>query len=538
MKTVKIVLSLAFFLVVKVILSQTPVGQLFDINGEPFNGYFDPFTYHPDNKIKKVHNSDSYEIGHYYDRDGNKISGQIQFSPTSILFKNADTVSGEKLKSDEIECFVIGVDSFFVTSNFYFKNRLKTNPEFVQYIAEINGNIFAKYYYTSGLRQRSKGPLFIETFLAKPQDSKTWDDFQKKHRFKENALKYFAHIPYLKKKITAGEYNSKDMMSLIRMAEYFEKYKHSELIYFDAYWQGVNNKKQSKFYAKISDKKDSIWTFDYFNDSIHLHTANYVSFYPNKKCGEFTAYYPSGTPRQITRYEDDKAKEVKTFDKSGRLKKHYQYIEKRIKGVDEAVDIEYITVNDSQGNILPQFPNTIDLVETDELTGVEYTSTFSEKELLSSYRIIDQDTVFRIVDPDYNFKLKPLQRAFDIVMGFEEYDEALSVNAQGTILISCVLNKKGRVVDYSILNGIHPQIDSIVEKVASRMLSPIHNFSFKLKPYKTGKTKQFCEVVIPFEFSTNRFYREPANYHNFDHMFMQMEMHQQMLNNIPTAPSF
>ncbi len=47
--------------------------------------------------------------------------------------------------------------------------------------------------------------------------------------------------------------------------------------------------------------------------------------------------------------------------------------------------------------------------------------------------------------------------------------------------------------------------------------------------YKKGREKLYCEVVIPFEFSIIRFYREPANYYHYDNMLWQQHYNQQMI---------
>jgi hypothetical protein len=111
--------------------SQIPVGLKYDCNGYAFNGYYDPLTYSPDKKISIVHNSDSYEVGYYYDSVGNKINGLIKFENEKIFFKKGNAEFRDKIKPEQIKNFVIGVDSFFVISNFYYKNRKMTDPEFV-----------------------------------------------------------------------------------------------------------------------------------------------------------------------------------------------------------------------------------------------------------------------------------------------------------------------------------------------------------------------------------------------------------------------
>ena len=116
----------------------------------------------------------------------------------------------------------------------------------------------------------------------------------------------------------------------------------------------------------------------------------------------------------------------------------------------------------------------------------------------------------------------------------KDYKEALSVNAQGQILVSFVIDNKGYMVDYAILNSIHPQLDRLVKGFISQKLSESAMTRHKFKPYKKDKTKRFCEFVIPFRFSINRFYRQ-ANYY-YDNNLWQMQMYQQQMINNYTAP--
>jgi hypothetical protein len=82
----------------------------------------------------------------------------------------------------------------------------------------------------------------------------------------------------------------------------------------------------------------------------------------------------------------------------------------------------------------------------------------------------------------------------------KKYDNALSVNAQGSVLISFVIDKKGNVVNSTILNVIHPEIDTLISDFITSRFIPGALYPFKFKPYNLNKTKQCIEVVIPIEF--------------------------------------
>jgi hypothetical protein len=519
--------------------SQIPVGLKYDCNGYAFNGYYDPLTYSPDKKISIVHNSDSYEVGYYYDSVGNKINGLIKFENEKIFFKKGNAEFRDKIKPEQIKNFVIGVDSFFVISNFYYKNRKMTDPEFVQYITAFNGLTFAKHYkFTSGVSQQItyQQPI-IETLLVKAKDSTAWENFPDNSRFKESALKYFSHIPYLKEKINSGKYQSKDMLSIIKMAEYYDKYQNSNDIYYDKYWQEVIDIRNSKYSAKIIDLQDSIWTFAYYEGTVKLFIANYSSFYPNNKNGDFISYYPNGEIRQIITFENNQPKHVKTFDNSGSKKRQYEYVKTKDSNSNEFIlNSFYLAVIDSLGNNIIDSGVVKNFKITDIISQVSYFVSFNDSELISSYRISNEDTVFQITNPDNDFKIKSLQREFESFMYEKKYDNALSVNAQGSVLISFVIDKKGNVVNSTILNVIHPEIDTLISDFITSRFIPGALYPFKFKPYNLNKTKQCIEVVIPIEFSVNRFYREPVNYNQFNNMYWMNQ--QQMMNKYmnPTPP--
>ena len=95
------------------------------------------------------------------------------------------------------------------------------------------------------------------------------------------------------------------------------------------------------------------------------------------------------------------------------------------------------------------------------------------------------------------------------------------------------------MIEGSALNKIHPELDKLVNKFISSRLLVGAEYRHKFKPFKKDKVKHYCEVVIPFEFSINRFYRQPVNYNHFQHWHMNQVMHQQMMNTFrPPVPSF
>ena len=521
MKKIRITIISILLLGSTLSFAQVEVGQKVDINGEPFNGFFDPFTYAPQNKLSVVHNSDSYEVGHYYNKNGSKIKGLIKFQNKKIWYKRDKNDTQTTLRPDEVNSFVIGVDSFFVAHNFYYKNRLKTKPEFVQYITEIDNKVFAKHYhFQNGIGQTGG---IIESYLVKSANDNKWGDFPDNTNFKKNALKHFGHIKILNQRITDETYDSQDMLSVIKTAEYLKKYQFHEPIYYDKYWQEVRNKENAFYRAEITNKVDSIWTLVYFKDATKLYEANYSSFYPNTKNGEFISYYPNGEKRKRIDYKNNKPRTGKTFDKSGKLKADFKY--EKIKdpySTSDEFKITYNAVYDAEGNnILKTNGNATHIIQ-DDFGKVSYTQTFNDNKLFNSYRQSGENTIYQLPKSNTSIKIKSLQRKLDTYMVGKEYNSALSVNAQGIVLISFVIDDGGYAVEYSILNKIHPELDRLVSDFVDSKFSPTISKPHKFKAFKMGKKKHYCEFVVPLEFSINRFYRASINYY---HWHMQHMMH-------------
>lgn len=526
MKTIFLFTVLVMF--VGMAFSQVPVGYRFDVNGIPFNGYFDAMTYAPEKQLTEKHLSDSYEVGYYYDASGNKVSGNIKFQGKKIFFKQEKEELRDKIKPDEVKTFVIGVDSFFTISKYYQRNTLKNELVYVQFIATFDDAVFAKLYnFQSGIP--------VAAYLVKTKSSDVWEDFPDNKTFKERALKHFGHIPYLREKIESGKYKSGDMLAVIKMAEYLRKYEDKKEIWYDQYWEETRADNKVVYRANIIAKEDSIWTFDYYAGATRLYQVKYSAFSPNIKNGELTCYYPDGNVRQVILYKNNKMKDVKTFTPSGLLDRHYEVIEK---GKDKKeVELKYLVVNDGSGNniLKPGVKSQIDV--RDHVTGYSYTSVFIGSKMVYSYRLENSDTIFQMVSTD-DFSVKSLNRNFSLFMADKKYETALSVNAQGKVLLAVVIDPKGYASSATVLNKLHPEIDKIIADLIRTRLQG-GEFRYKIDVYKKDKTSRYCEVIIPIDFSAFRFYRAPVDMNMLNQMNWQMH-HQMMMQQMPAVkpPSF
>ena len=526
------------------LIAQIPVGYKFDLDGRPIEGIVDPLTYDPASNLLYIHNLESFEKGYYYSMDGEKIEGFIKFENRKIWFKEKKDGNDIKIKPDEVQSFVIGADSFFVSSDFRFNDRQMNSPEYMQFVTAFDTNTFAIYYH---FNKMSGMPDFEKYAMFKSDSDKSWTSLPlKRYELRKLFSGYLdeSFIYYLYSVLYPSKYYSVKIdfdavISLIKTAEYQYNYIHGKPIYFDKYWEETRDKEKATYQALITSKTDSTWTMAYFKDSVKLSEVDYRCFYPNKKYGFARFYFPNGQIRQECQYASNHLEQVKTYDINGVLKRSYRcdsVISNTSKGTAE-LKITYSTVIDSLGVNLIDSLNDFEVTINDTISKQKYIQHFVNKELIQSFTVINGQKVYQITDPNYSIKTKSLQGTFRSFKQGKDFDLAVADNAQGTILVALVVDPTGAVVDFKILNELHPQLNMMVANFYNFHLGPYAQHRFKFKPYKIDKEKISFEVVIPFEFGINRFYRKPTNYYYYDmfwnQQFMMQNQLQQMTPKIP-----
>ncbi len=512
--------------IVTVSFSQTPVGYKFDLNGHPFNGYYDHIIYHPEEKLSIIHQSDSYEIGYYYDSTRQKVEGLIKFENKKIWFKQKESDIKVKIKPGEVNHLVIGVDSFFTISNFTYNGVFKSKPEFVQFICKIEDITFVKYYHFVHSVTGAYGiePFIAETFYAKSENGKFWENLSiSNQELRKISGQYFKNITCLNEKIKITENNPESIFSIIKTADYLSKFENNEYIYFDQYWQETRYPRKAKYYAQILSINDSVWHLKYFTGKTILYEVEYGSFFPHVKNGQFKSYYPNGEIRQAIEYFDNKPRIVKSYNVDGLILQEYEYVETpQPNRPDSKINIVYTAVNDSFEITVNDSILRFKQLLFDTITDQQYIRLYENKDLKYSYSTIDNIEVFQVTDIDYDFSINSVQRILNTYMEDVKFEEASNDNAQGILLVSFIIDPKGYVINYSILNKLYPALDKLIEAFIKAHLGPKAVIKNKFKPYKKGKKKVYCEVVIPFEFGINRFYRKPVNYY-YDPLFLNQQ---------------
>ncbi|MGB0882805.1 MAG: hypothetical protein ACPGSO_07600 [Vicingaceae bacterium] len=492
-----IYLSIFFFIILNTSLfSQTEVGNRFDLSGEPFDNIFNPFLYNQDNSIIAAYVKPSFEKGYYYNELGKRINGYILFNKNIVHFKqNLEDKKKLKLKPTIIKSLIIGVDSFFSATNFSYRN-LKKSDSFVRFITNINGFDYAVYTTSNGTN---------EEYIFKRKKDEEWENFYGgKNKFIEKSLKHFGNIPHLKKNIINKNYRYDDTYTLIKTAQYHNHFLQKKQILFDAYWKESYNISRKKYVAKIEDQKDSTWTVSYFENSKKLFTANLSSFYPNNKNGEFIIYKKDGSIAKKMIYNNDTLKTVSTYNTKEIKEKSYNVkITKKLMSRSKS-----FVYNEINGKKI----HNDTLTSIDPLNGRKYKQTYIEGILKNSTFLKGETLIHQFTDPSKKIKLDGIQNRMDIFLKKQNYKTAISEDAQGTVLVAFIINKGGYIIDYKILNKLHPQIDSLMVKFVKEM-GPKALRRYKFFPNKVENEFVNFEVVIPFEFVNSRSYRNPFKYY-------------------------
>ena len=543
MKSFKLYLFVLINFIFSPSIAQTPVGYFIDADRYPVEGYFDRMNYSSSQSLNITHNSDSFEEGYYTDREGNSYEGLIKYENKKFWFRFDEHSKKVKLQPEDVTKLIIGVDSFFTMTNFRVEQKsgysTRTNPEFAQFICQFNGLIFAKHFnFSTGLAQQyAMASAIIETYQVKKIGTNDWVSFpRRKNEFKRVALEYFGHTPYLKNKIEEEELDYDDMMTIIKISQYQYKFDNNQKVYFDEYWQERSNSNKTKYSGEIVDKQDSIWTINYYQGDTLLFSSQYSSFYPLRRNGTSKIFDKEGWLRQTMLFENNEPKRVSTFYKNGQL--HHEYLLLHY-GVGDMSMIKYLKVfNESGESLFDSEGNGTEILD-DKVNNRVITRNYEKFLLKSSIFRLNGKDIHQLANSNYGVKLSSIQKSLTSFIGVKDLSSAVKDDAQGSILISAIVNEKGYASNCQILTSLHPTVDNLVKVFIKDRLEESATFRSKFKKNKVDKEKVSYEIVIPISFNINRFYRAPSNYYYDPHfqMMHQQMMQQQMLQNIPAPPS-
>ncbi len=209
--------------------SQTQIGFYTDVDGTYNEGYYDELEYNPKtqlslrNGLKEFLRVDIIRIN-----SSKNEKGYVQFKGDKIVYKktnwgNEGKKEIEKIKYENLNAVVLGIDSFFVSNNVLLRNNKETTTEILHFLQQFGDFKFAKYYdFKNSLKK---------TYLVKTSDNENWLSFpSNKKEFKTMASNHFYHVPYLKRNIENGTLTSDDLESIIKIAQYYHTYENNDYI--------------------------------------------------------------------------------------------------------------------------------------------------------------------------------------------------------------------------------------------------------------------------------------------------------------------
>jgi hypothetical protein len=465
-------------------------------------------------------------LGYYYDNSLNKTKGLIRFDIDEINYKTTEEAKKTRIKPEQLNAFKIGIDSFLVVSNRSIKNKIKTEPVFAQYITEFGSYKFVKTYEFRDIVVGNQNPI-RETFFFKHANNPNWEEIPtSKKRLSTENPSFFSYYPSVTKMLNLDSYEDVNVLSLIKNTEYFYKFKHSIPIYFNEFWQEINEPEAAIYHALICQFNDSVCTIDYFKESIKLYTINYASVHPNIKEGEFIFYHPDGSKRQLINYENDKPKELYFYDKANKLTIQYDYVDRydATYGITYG-DQVYISIIDSSGNNLILNKEGFDLTIYDEFNKQIQHQKFKNYKLHSSCFNADNLEIYQTTNYINDIKINKLQNKLDSYLKKKDINLVLATNIQGMLLLKLVIDTKGTVINGSLLTKLHPDIDSQINDFINEVLVN-KDASFRFSSFKSEKEKKHAELIIPVEVVFERIFRNSYMYYN------PMHFNQPMINNL------
>ncbi|UII31198.1 hypothetical protein LVD17_23175 [Fulvivirga ulvae] len=513
--------------------AQVAVGHYFDVDGKLIDGYLEEMDYSPDNQITHNYQSENYERGHYWDRNGNKVGGHLKYHSKKIWYKAFLSKDETKLKPEEVSGMIIGTDSFYVASNFYINKAIGQvfkEERFVRHLAAFDNHCFAVYY------DFANNQGIIGNYLIK-QEGKPWVTApDSKEAFKEFAIKYFGNIPIIKDMADKGKIEASGMPMMVKMLEYYYKYKNDQPAFYDRWWNEVRAEELAYHVVKIASVIDTVMTVEYYHDGHKYRSSEVLAVHPDKKEGVTRWFDDEGNVRKEILYKDGKVKEVKTFHSNGQIR--YIYAIHKVNVDYNLYQPVFEAVYDEQGtSLLDENGSGVEEFD-DAVNSRRITRVYENYRIKSSfYHIEGGKKVVQLTDNQFNFKLKKLKNRLLLYFQEQSVYETVSNNAQGTYLISFVVDANDQyAISYKVLNNVHPDLDSLLNQFLESSVSKNAQYRFKFRPYKIGKSVQTYEVVVPYTFGIIRFYRPPNNYYYDWHLHHMMRQQQMAPINPPAMP--
>ncbi len=493
------------------------IGYFVNQDLDIIDGYLD-ITYTPKTKqVCKFTLGDTYSPGHYYDLNGNKITGKIRYTISNNYFRFStdEGKTSQKIKPDECLSYVVGKDSFTVIRNFTVERQLvsvkREEPNFVEVIQAIDSLTF--YQHTT-MNPMAQNP--VTTYIVKEGKNGSFVSFpQNNLLFSEIAMKYFGHISYLKAKLAANEYYSANMLEMIKYLDFHNHFLSKKPILYSASWEEVSDSSKAIYYGRIERFQNNHWTINYYlKDGSYLYQGNYSSIFPMEKNGTFTFYDEKGAIRKKVAYTDGSKKDsITQYFPDG--KTHYVYASGKKLKLKKLFDVNGNALLDKKGNGTETF--------YDSIANRLITRVYKSNKLNTAYYTTPGG---QIVYQCYNRKPATLKREADSPMygayeglGIDYPLESVTQNNHGLVLVRILIDSSGKTNNISLLKGVDTLCNSQIlihcqKKFTKEVWSPL---IINNKPVNQ-------ELILSYIFEIKAFSRYRNNYYYNNNWMWQQQM--------------
>lgn len=424
----------------------------------------------------------------------------------------------KKIKIEDVEYFKLGVDSFFVTNEKLNKKRI------VKHVATFDSIVFAQYkqYYPNGY-------LKALNFIKKVKGSdKPWRRvFLKGEALKENLVMPFGKVSsFLNRK----EIKSEDFLKCLTELKYLHNFKNDQKLYFSENWQQLTNSNTAFYYSKVTKKKGSVYSVEYFTtDNQKIYEVNYSEFNPNKKTGALNIY-DKGLLVEERMYKNNDLQKVSSYLANGTLNFSYDCVKTDLNKVSK---VSFTTITTAEGNTVEAPINgEFSLKGTDE----NIKHVFNDSKIVNSYYIDNGDKIY-FFNGEKNIKMEDVRMSLmnHLHTNANFNQKKFKADLEGTILLDIITNKKGKVTSYTILNTLNNSLDGLFKSFCFLKFSDKASFKIKFKGIKVPEKNAYCRFVIPFTFGYKNgdqtFIKPNNNY--YDHFWHQQILFQQQQFNQP-----
>lgn len=254
--------------------------------------------------------------------------------------------------------------------------------------------------------------------------------------------------------------------------------------FFDKNWKTIKDSGKARYYRTVEPQGEAFIVRDYFISGKLQMFVECSEYSPRLVYhGVFKRYDEKGTLCEEGIYKNgERAGAYKYYYEEGKLKEHLEYIGKKTRYLSYYAEDGQALVANGVGM----------LTDTDDKGTVIYTRV-RDYEIAACYSLkTPQDTVFLTIEKEAEYPGGVTRMVEFISKNIRYPDDDRKMGIEGTVYVSFVINKVGRVEDVEVIRGISVGCDREAMRVISK-------FDPWVPGIQRGKAVK-CRFVLPIKF--------------------------------------